>query len=153
MAAELDGTAPARALINLTPKRSHAMATNETERIEDQPTEPQEPAAAGPATADAPPEPATTAPAPASAEPATAKPTPEAGTAERMRAEFAEVAAITAQAARLGVTLDAADALKKGIAPDALRRSVLDTLSQRSEATSVIAAAPSTPTAGDSPIV
>ena len=76
-----------------------------------------------------------------------------AGTAERLRAEFAEVAAITAQAARLGVTLDAADALKKGIAPDALRRSVLDTLAARAEATSVIAAAPSTPTAGDSPIV
>ena len=34
-----------------------------------------------------------------------------------------------------------------------LRRSVLDTLAARAEATSVIAAAPSTPTAGDSPIV
>ncbi|MEJ2375963.1 MAG: S49 family peptidase, partial [Pseudolabrys sp.] len=89
MAAELDGTAPARALINLTPKRSHAMATNETERIEDQPTEPQEPAAAGPATADAPPEPAPAASAAAAAEAA-----PEAGTAERLRTEFAEVAAI-----------------------------------------------------------
>ncbi|MBX6330138.1 MAG: S49 family peptidase, partial [Pseudolabrys sp.] len=61
--------------------------------------------------------------------------------------------AIAAQAARLGVAVDAADALKKGIAPDALRRSVLDTLAARAEATAVIAAAPSTPASGDSPIV
>jgi len=143
MAAELDRSALARMPINLKPKRSHAMATNETEQIEDQPSELEESAAAGPA--DAAPDPA---PAPAAAEP-----TPAMGTAERLRAEFAEVAAIAAQAARLGVTLDAADSLKKGIAPDALRRSVLDTLAARAEATSVIAAAPSTPTAGDSPIV
>ena len=121
------------------------MATNETEQIQDQLREPQQPVESALAPADAAPDPA---PAPAAAEPA-----PEAGTAERLRAEFAEVASIAAQAARLGVTLDAADALKKGIAPDALRRSVLDTLAARAEATSVIAAAPSTPTAGDSPIV
>ena len=158
MAAELDRTAPARAFINLRPKRSHAMATNETERIEDQSTEPQEPAVPGPAATDAPPagapaEPVPPAPVPAAPAAAAAKAAPAAGTAERLRAEFAEVAAIAGQAARLGVTVDAADALKKGIAPDALRRSVLDALAARSEATSVIAAAPSTPTAGDSPIV
>jgi hypothetical protein len=79
--------------------------------------------------------------------------TTEAGVAEKLRAEFAEVTAIVSQAARLGVTVDAADALKRGIAPDALRRSVLDTLAARAEATTVIAAAPSTPVAGDSPIV
>jgi hypothetical protein len=49
--------------------------------------------------------------------------------------------------------VDAADAMSKGIKPDALRRSVLDALAARAEATSVIAAAPSTPVAGDSPIV
>jgi capsid assembly protease len=43
--------------------------------------------------------------------------------------------------------------MRKGISADALRRSVLDALAARAEATSVIAAAPSMPTAGDSPIV
>ncbi len=78
-------------------------------------------------------------------------PGPEA--AETLRAEYAEIAEVAAQAARLGVTVDAADAMRKGVKPEALRRSVLDTLSQRAEATSIVAAAPSTPTAGDSPIV
>ena len=43
--------------------------------------------------------------------------------------------------------------MRKGISAADLRRSVLDTLAARAEATSVIAAAPSTPVAGDSPIV
>jgi signal peptide peptidase SppA len=145
MAAELDRAAPTRAIINPTLKRSPSMATNEAEQIQDQPSEPQQ-------AADAPP--AVTQAAPDTAPPAApASTTPEASAAERLRAEFAEVAAIAAQAARLGVAVEAADALKKGITPDALRRSVLDTLAARAEATSVIAAAPPTPTAGDSPIV
>jgi len=144
MAAELDRTASTRALINPTPKRSPSMATNDTEQVQDQPREPQP--------ADSPPAPTNAAPDPAPV-PGAPERTPEAGTAEKLRAEFAEVAAIAAQAARLGVTVDAADALKKGIAPDALRRSVLDTLAARTEASSVIAAAPSTPSTGDSPIV
>ncbi len=145
MAAELDRAAPARALINPPLKRSSSMATNETEQIQDQPNEPQQAVDVPPARADAAPNPAPTA--------AAAESAPEASAAERLRAEFAEVAAIAAQAARLGVAVEAADALKKGITPDALRRSVLDTLAARAEATSVIAAAPSTPTTGDSPIV
>jgi signal peptide peptidase SppA len=145
MVAELDRAASTRAFINPTLKRSPSMATNETELIQDQPSEPQQALDAPPA-----PIPATPDPSPAVA---AAGPAPETSTAERLRAEFAEVAAIAAQAARLGVTVDAADALKKGIAPDALRRSVLETLAARAEATSVIAAAPTTPTAGDSPIV
>jgi signal peptide peptidase SppA len=145
MAAELDRAASTRAFINPTLKRSPSMATNETEQIQDQPSEPRQALDAPPA-----PIPATPDPAPAAITSATG---PEAGTAERLRAEFAEVAAIAAQAARLGVTVDAADALKKGIAPDALRRSVLDMLAARAEATSVVAAAPTTPAAGDSPIV
>jgi signal peptide peptidase SppA len=146
MAAELDRAASSvRTPINPTAKRSLSMATNETEQIVDQPREPQEPVEPAPAPADAAPDPA---PAPAAAEPA-----PVAGTAEKLRAEFAEVAAIAAQAVRLGVSVDAADALKKGVAPDALRCSVLDTLAARAEATSVIAATPPTPTAGESPIV
>ena len=145
MAAELDRSTSTRALINPTMKRSLSMATNETEQIEDQPREPQQPTDSAPPAAEAPPDPA---PAPVAAELAS-----DRGVAERLRAEFAEVAAVATQAARLGVTVDAADALKKGIAPDALRRSVLDILAARAEATTVIAAAPSTPVAGDSPIV
>jgi signal peptide peptidase SppA len=80
-------------------------------------------------------------------------PVSEANSAEQLRAEFAAIAALAAQAARLGVTVDAADAMRKGISADALRRSILDTLASRAEATTVIAAAPSTPTAGESPIV
>jgi len=96
------------------------------------------------------------APAPAPAAPVSAPAPPEApadAAAERLRAEYAEIAAIAAQAGRLGVTIDAADAMAKRISPEALRRSVLDALSQRAEATAVVAAAPQSPTAGDSPIV
>ncbi len=144
MAAELDRAVPARPITHQTPKRSLSMA-NETEQIEEQPREPQQ----------------ATEPEQSGAEPVrpnvpgphTAESTAEANIVEKLRAEFAEVAAVATQAARLGVTVDAADALKKGIAPDALRRSVLDTLAARAEATTVIAAAPSVPAAGDSPIV
>jgi hypothetical protein len=73
--------------------------------------------------------------------------------AERLREEYAEIASLAAQAIRLGVTVDAADAMRRGISAADLRRSILDTLAARAEATSVIAAAPSTPVAGDSPIV
>jgi signal peptide peptidase SppA len=146
MAAELDRAAStARMPINPTPTRRPSMATNETEQIRDQPKEPQQPVDPAPVPADD-----ARDPAPAAAP---AEPKPDASTAEKLRAEFAEVAAIATQAARLGVTVDAADALKKGIAPNALRRSVLDALAARAEATSVIVAAPSTPIAGDSPIV
>lgn len=120
------------------------MATNETEHTQDQPDERQHAVT---------PEQAPTNAAPLSPPAPDAATTTEAGIAEKLRAEFAEVAAVVSQAARLGVTVDASDALKKGIAPDALRRSVLDTLAARAEATTVIAAAPSTPVAGDSPIV
>jgi signal peptide peptidase SppA len=147
MAGELDRLASARTPINLIAKRRLSMATNDTEQIEDQPREPQQPVEPQQTIESVPAPDAPPDPAPAAAE------ARAAGTAERLRAEFAEIAAIATQAARLGVTLDAADALKKGIAPDALRRTVLDTLAARSEATSVIAVAPSRLTAGDSPIV
>ncbi|MFN3624474.1 MAG: S49 family peptidase [Hyphomicrobium sp.] len=144
MAAELDRAVPARPMTNPTPKRSLSMA-NETEQIEEQPRESQQ--ATEPEQSGAEPV-RPNVPAPHMAES-----TAESSIAEKLRAEFAEVAAVATQAARLGVTVDAADALKKGIAPDALRRSVLEELAARAEATTVIAAAPSTPVAGDSPIV
>jgi signal peptide peptidase SppA len=140
MAAELDRSAASRPSTIPTPNRSPSMATNETEDIGDQPNARQQLAE---------PELAPTAPV----EPAPPAPDPVPPSAEKLRAEFAEIAAIAAQAARLGVTVDAADAMRKGVSAEALRRSVLDTLAARTEATTVIAAAPSTPTAGDSPIV
>ncbi len=93
------------------------------------------------------------APAAPAAEPASAA----AAEADRLRAEYAEIAAIAAQAARLGVPVDAADAMKRGVAPEALRRSVLDALASRAEASAVVSAAPQpgpglVPAAG-SPIV
>jgi signal peptide peptidase SppA len=142
MAAELDRAAStARVTVNPTPKRSLSMATTETEQIRKEPKEPQLASPSAPTA----PELADTAAAPA--------PEPEPAAADKLRAEFAEIAAIAAQAARLGVTVDAADAMRRGISADALRRSVLDTLASRAEATSVVAAVPAAPTAGDSPIV
>jgi ClpP class serine protease len=151
MVTELEGAASTpRATPNPIPKRSPSMMTKETERVERDASEPAPASQIG----QQPPRP-TEAPAPAeppASEPA-ADPAPKSALADKLRAEFGEIAAIAAQAARLGVTVDAADAMRKGISADALRRSVLDTLAARVEATSVIAAAPSAPVAGDSPIV
>jgi signal peptide peptidase SppA len=145
MAAALERTAPALPITNPTPKRSLSMATNETEQIDEQPREPQQ--ATEPEQSGADP---TCPNVPA---PHAAGSVAEANIAEKLRAEFAEVAAIAAQAARLGLAVDAADALRKGLSPDALRRSVLEELVARAEATSVIVAAPSFPASGNSPIV
>jgi signal peptide peptidase SppA len=143
MVAELDGAAAAtRPIFNPTPKGSPSMATKETDQIREEPTAPQ------PAASPAPPTPE----APQAAPPVPIMET-GSGAADKLRAEFAEIAAVAAQAGRLGVTVDAADAMRRGISADALRQSVLEALAARAEATSVIAAAPSTPIAGDSPIV
>jgi signal peptide peptidase SppA len=75
---------------------------------------------------------------PQEAQPAALEPPQEGDT----RAAAAEIAEVAAQAARLGVTVDAADAIRRGVAAHALRRSVLDTLAARAEASAVIAAAP-----------
>jgi signal peptide peptidase SppA len=138
-------------------KRSTSMVTNETERqvpgasaLQPQPpTEPEAPQV--PAEPAPSPQPAS-APAPAAPPPA-AQASAGVDPAERLRAEYAEIATLAAQAARLGVTVDAADAMKKGVSADALRRTVLDALAARSEAATIIAAAPSTPVSGDSAIV
>ncbi|WP_322890064.1 MULTISPECIES: hypothetical protein [unclassified Yoonia] len=63
-------------------------------------------------------------------------------TADAVRAEAAEVAQVCAQAARLGVTIDAADAVSKGLKPEALRARVLADLAARSDAAGIIARAP-----------
>jgi signal peptide peptidase SppA len=77
---------------------------------------------------------------------------PAAMSADAVRAEAAEVAQVCAQAARLGVTIDAADAVTKGLKPEALRARVLADLAARSDAAGIIATAPAA-TAKESPIV
>jgi signal peptide peptidase SppA len=154
MVAELDRAAAMTRASNLSSRRSPIMSTDETERIQPQASEPAvvSDAAAStlPPTIELGPSPGQTPVAERPAETGLAS-----GVAEKLRAEFAEIAAIAAQAARLGVTVDAADAVRKSVSADALRRSVLDTLAARAEATNVIAAAPSPGPAavGDSPIV
>lgn len=79
--------------------------------------------------------------------------TDAAAVAARLRAEFAEIATVAAQAGRLGVEIDAADAMRRGLTPDALRQAVLDQLAAQSEAAGIVVAASPPATAGDSPIV
>ena len=50
---------------------------------------------------------------------------------DAIRAEAAEVAQVCAQAARLGIQIDAADAVAKGVKPEALRAKVLADLAAR----------------------
>lgn len=71
---------------------------------------------------------------------------------EAIRAEAAEVAQVCAQAARLGVQIDTADAVAKGVKPEALRAKVLADLAARSDAAGIIATAPAA-SAKESPIV
>ena len=71
---------------------------------------------------------------------------------EAIRAEAAEVAQICAEAARLGIRIDAADAVTRGVKPDALRAKVLADLAARSDAAGIIATAP-VAGAKESPIV
>ena len=93
-------------------------------------------------------EPAAEPPAPGAATTAT----PVNATADAIRAEAAEVASICAQAAKLGITLDAADAVRRGVSPDALRGQILDSLAARSDASGILASAPA-PTNKPSPLV
>ncbi len=107
-------------------------------------------------------------PAPAAATPAatvaqtapeppisTAAPTPDAAamTAGAVRAEAAEVAQVCAQAGRLGVNIDAADAVTRGLKPEAIRARVLADLAARSDAAGIIATAPAATAPKDSPII
>ena len=83
-------------------------------------------------------------------------PTPDAAamTADAVRIEAAEVAQVCAQAARLGVQIDAADAVTRGLKPEALRARVLADLAARSDAAGIIATAPAAAAASkDSPII
>ena len=73
--------------------------------------------------------------------------------ANAIRAEAAEVAQICAQAAKLGIAIDAADAVKRGLKPEALRAQVLAGLAAQSDAASIVATAPAAAAAKDSPLI
>ena len=95
-------------------------------------------------------------PNPTPAEPAVVPaPTPtEAATAVALvRAEAAELATVGAQAARLGVSIDVAEAVQKGIRPDALRASVLNQLAARSDAAAIAVVPPPKSAAPESPLL
>jgi len=67
---------------------------------------------------------------------------PAGETAASIRAEAAEIAAIAAQAARLGVSVDVAAAVTDGTSPDVLRAAVLTQLAAQSDAAKVVPIAP-----------
>jgi signal peptide peptidase SppA len=94
-----------------------------------------------------------TAPAAPAAAAAVQTPNPVAMSADAVRIEAAEVAQVCAQAARLGVAIDAADAVTRGLKPEALRARVLADLAARSDAAGIIASAPAAAAAKDSPII
>ena len=73
--------------------------------------------------------------------------------ANAIRAEAAEVAQVCAQAAKLGIAIDAADAVKRGLKPEALRAQVLAGLAAQSDAASIVATAPAAAATKDSPLI
>ena len=77
---------------------------------------------------------------------------------QRLRRQLAELTEIAAQAKRLGVTVDPAQALARGVTPDALRQSVLKQAAERDVAQDIVAEAPQHPqtkpqSVADSPLV
>lgn len=96
--------------------------------------------------------PAPVEPSPVPALPVAA-PTEAATAVALVRAEAAELATVGAQAARLGVTIDVAEAVQKGIRPDALRASVLNQLAARSDAAAIAVVPPPKSAAPESPLL
>ena len=76
---------------------------------------------------------------------------------QRLRHQFAELNEVAAQAKRLGVAVDPAQALARNITPDALRQSVLKQAAERDVAADIVAQAPVQSTqpksVADSPLV
>ncbi|WP_425974005.1 S49 family peptidase [Tepidimonas sp. HKU78] len=77
---------------------------------------------------------------------------------QRLRRQLAELTEIAAQAKRIGVTVDPALALARGVTPDALRQSVLKQAAERDAAQDIVAEAPQQPhtkpqSVADSPLV
>ena len=95
-------------------------------------------------------------PSPASAEPAVAPapaPTEAASAVALARAEAAELATIGAQAARLGLSIDVAEAVQNGLRPDALRASILNQLAARGDASAVAVVPPPKSASPESPLL
>jgi ClpP class serine protease len=97
--------------------------------------------------------PAPAAPSPVPPAPPAAVPSEAATAVAFVRAEAAELATVGAQAARLGVTIDVAEAVQKGIRPDALRASVLNQLAARSDAAAIAVVPPPKSAAPESPLL
>ena len=116
------------------------------------PEAPASPAALGPA---APPVAAIAPEASAAPAPGAVLPGNLAEITAQLRHDAAEIAEIAAQAGRLGITIDAAKALRDAITPEALRRLVLDRASAAADARDIVAAPPSPvlPQSRESPIV
>lgn len=124
---------------NLTSRKGSKMTTNSTDTADtDQTADATQPA---------------TAAAPDALAPEAIAPDANIMTADTIRAEAAEVAQVCAQAARLGVDIDASDAVARGLKPDALRSRVLADLAARSDAAGIIATAPAAAATKDSPII
>jgi hypothetical protein len=87
--------------------------------------------------------------------PVAAQPSNLAELSAQLREAAAEIAEIAAQAGRLGIAIDAAQALREGTAPEALRRLVLERASVAADARDIVVAAPSPilPKSVESPIV
>ena len=100
------------------------------------------------------PSPGASAPAPAEAAPSpNPAPTEAANAVALVRAEAAELATIGAQAARLGLSIDVAEAVQKGIRPDALRTFVLNQLAARGDAAAIAVVPPPKSAAPESPLL
>jgi len=93
------------------------------------------------------------APKPAPAAPPAPVPIEAATAVALARAEAAELASIGAQAARLGLAIDVAEAVQKGLRPDALRASILNQLAARGDASAVAVVPPPKSAALESPLL
>ncbi len=98
-------------------------------------------------------QPAPVEPPPAPVAPPAPVPTEAATAVALVRAEAAERATVGAQAARLGVTIDVAEAVQKGIRPDALRASGLNQPAARSDAAAIAVVPPPKSAAPESPLL
>lgn len=97
--------------------------------------------------------PAPVEPSPAPGVPPAPAPNEATAAVALARAEAAELATIGAQASRLGVTIDVAEAVQKGIKPDALRGSVLNQLAARGDAAAIAVVPPPKSSAPESPLL
>lgn len=150
-AADDQGASPAPASLS-QPSPSQATGPSNTALVAATAMGPTSGAASRPAL----PEAATASPR-AAPERSVPAPSPEAlaSLSAQLRESAAEIAEIAAQAARLGVSVDMAAALREGTTPAALRRLVLDRAAAAADARDIVAAPPSPvrPQATESPIV